>query len=60
MSMISGKVSGVNLCTAQGKGPEQVQGERLGPARVGTGSLEILLAPDHSKGKLQYNSFHAS
>lgn len=45
MSVISGKVSGLNLCMAQGKGPKQVQGSRLGPARLGT-FFEIIRKPD--------------
>lgn len=35
----------LNLCTAQGKGPEQVLGGRLGPARLGT-FFEIIRKPD--------------
>lgn len=36
ISVICGEVSGLNLCTAQDKGLEQVQGDRLGPATLGT------------------------
>lgn len=45
MPLISGKVSGLNLCTAQGKGPEQVQPGKLDCASLGT-FFEISRKPD--------------